>query len=222
MSQNACCGVDGVGPANVIKSFVGNGLGIVCQPGFLLRWIVLTVACVVLAATSHASDWHVNRACAQFEMRLLKGLIEHHQLASELASLGATRSVHEELRNLCVFNTWALRSKIGQHRRMLADLYEVTYEPIPTRQDERILARLSALSDEEFEQALLKELVKLDSSVLRLGRHCDRRAGHPELASMWSQVGEGLLTESAQLRMWLCEWYSRCNGTAAPEPAAAP
>lgn len=176
---------------------------------FRLGVLAVTLA---LLSVSYADTFHVRRSCAQYELRMLTGLIEHHQFASELASLGITRAVHPELQTLCIFNTWSLRSEIGDHRRLLADWFENNYEPRATRREERTIARLAALSGEEFEIALMTELIKLDTSALRLGRLCERRAGHSELVGMWGGIGQAMQSEIAQLRNWLCEWHSRCAG----------
>jgi uncharacterized protein (DUF305 family) len=177
-----------------------------CRVGMLACYFAMILV-------SHGGDqWHQPRAQIRYEVRLLTELIEHHQFVSELASLAADRAVHTDLQELGTFLTWSLRSEIIELRNLLADTHDMTYLPRLSRQDERAIERLSRLEDESFEVALMNELIRAHSATLRSGRDCERRAGHNQIKAACMRISEEQAAQVAQLRGWLCQWYSRCGG----------
>lgn len=166
---------------------------------------------LTLVSVSYSDTWNVRPSAARYEISLLKRLMEHYQLGAALAGLGEERATHTELQTFSVYKAWALQSETTELRRLLGEWHGIDYEPRVSPQDIRAVERLAALSGDDFEIALMTELIKLDSAALRAGRQCDQRAGHTQLPPMWSRVADGLEAEIFQLRSWLCDWHERCR-----------
>lgn len=170
------------------------------------------IAALSLLAVAYADQPAPQRGQARYEVRFMAMMIDHHTMAIEMAMLCEGRTVHPELQQMCNDIITAQQAEIVVLQSWLNDWYAVQHEPMMKRKDERMLARLSALTGEEFEAAFMREMIKHHSIALVRARQCQRHAFHSELTEMCQMMEEAQTAEIAQMREWLCQWYQKCNG----------
>lgn len=151
------------------------------------------------------------RGQARYEVRFMTMMIDHHTMAIEMAMLCEGRTVHPELQQMCNDIITAQQAENAEMQMWLNDWYGVQYEPMMKPKDERMLARLAALTGEEFEVAFMREIIKHHSIALVRARQCQKRALHEELIAMCQMMEAAQTAEIAQLREWLCQWYQKCR-----------
>lgn len=181
-----------------------------------MKAISIRLSTVVVAfsllATALADGPAPKRSQARYETQFLTMMIDHHNMAVMMAMLCEGRTVHPELQEMCNSIVANQTAEVEQMQAWLNDWYGVQHEPVMKPKDERMLARLAALSGEEFEIAFMREMIKHHSIALRRAAQCQRRAFHPELIEMCQMIEEAQIGEIAQLREWLCQWYEICRG----------
>jgi uncharacterized protein (DUF305 family) len=163
-------------------------------------------------AVAYADAPAPKRSQARYEVSFMKMMIDHHNMAIEMAMLCEGRTVHPELQQMCNDIITAQQAEIAEMQGWLNDWYGVQHEPVMKRQDERMVARLAALSGEEFEVAFMTQMIRHHSIALRRARDCQRRASHEELKTMCQMMEQMQTAEIVQLREWLCQWYENCRG----------
>ena len=173
---------------------------------------LILVVSVAGALTTRADEPAPNRSQARYEVGFMSMMIDHHNMAIMMAMLCEGRTVHPELQQMCEDIIAAQTAEIAEFQTWLNDWYGVQHEPVMKPKDERMLARLAALSGEEFEIAFMTEMIKHHSIAIRRARVCEKRAFHEQLIARCQGIMEMQAAEIAQLREWLCQWYEKCRG----------
>ena len=177
---------------------------------FSIRIGTLLTALSFLAA-AYADAPAPKRSQARYEVSFMKMMIDHHNMAVEMARLCEGRTVNPELQQMCEDIITAQSTEIAEMQSWLNNWYGVQHEPAMKPKDERMLARLAALQGEEFELAFMPALMKHHSIALVRARQCQQRAFHEELIAMCQMMEEMQTAEINQLREWLCQWYQKCR-----------
>lgn len=150
-------------------------------------------------------------ATANFEVRFMTDMIDHHQMAIEMAQICVQKAVHEELRSMCQ-NIIATQSReIQQMQSWLQQWYGITYQPTMRPGDQKMLERLASLSGAEFEIAFMEMMIKHHEKAIKEARHCLDKAAHAELRELCEDIITTQSAEIAQLQTWLCQWYGECR-----------
>ena len=179
----------------------------------LARFLTLIlVASSADALTVLAGEPAPKPSQARYEVGFMTMMIEHHNMAIMMAMLCEGRTVHPELQQMCNDIITAQQAEIADLQGWLHDWYDVQHEPAMKPKDERMLARLAALTGEEFEVAFMTGMIKHHSIALVRARQCQKRAFHEELTAMCQMMEEAQAAEIAQMREWLCQWYQKCRG----------
>lgn len=161
----------------------------------------------ITIASSPADD----RSTANFEVRFLTGMIDHHQMAVEMARICVQNAVHQELRAMCEDIIAAQLSEIEQMQTWLQQWYGISHEPVMNPGDQRMMERLASLNGAEFEIAFMEMMVKHHEKAIKEARHCLDKAGHAELRTLCQNIIATQSAEISQMQTWLCEWYGQCR-----------
>lgn len=149
-------------------------------------------------------------SAAAYEQRFMTGMIDHHQMAVEMARICLSKAVHDELRQMCESIIAAQSREIRQMQDWLSDWYGVSYTPEMSNKGSRQLARLSSLSGSEFEIAFMESMIEHHEAAIREAGTCLDRAAHRQLLRLCESVIAAQSAEIEQLQEWLCTWYGRC------------
>lgn len=148
---------------------------------------------------------------AQYELRFLTGMIDHHAMAVMMGMICEERAIHEELRELCHEIVTAQSAEIEIMQGWLQDWFGVTHEPQMKPGDKKQMANLAGRSGAEFEIEFMTMMIRHHEKAIREGVHCLDRAYHSELADLCESIIATQAEEIALMEQWLCEWYEVCQ-----------
>lgn len=163
--------------------------------------------CAATAPAARADGPAPTKQQARFEADFLKGMIDHHAMAVEMAMLCEDRAVHDDLIDLCDRIIADQTAEIETMQGWLEDWYGIEYEPRMTRQMERQIEKMAGLDGAEFEVAFLEMMIRHHRAAIREGERCIDRAYHEDLVEMCEDIVEAQTAEIALMRGWLSEWY---------------
>jgi uncharacterized protein (DUF305 family) len=150
-------------------------------------------------------------AQANYEVRFLTGMIDHHSMAVMMSMLCEERAVHAELLALCADIKAAQTEEIALMQGWLLDWYGIAYEPEMKPGQMKRMERLAELNGEEFEIEFMEMMIRHHAQAVREGNHCIQRAYHSELIALCESIVETQLAEIDLMEMWLCGWYGDCH-----------
>ena len=133
-------------------------------------------AVIALAAVVYADAPAPNRGQANYEVRFLTMMIDHHNMAVMMAMLCEGRTVHPDLQQMCDDIINSQSAEIAEMQGWLRDWYDREHEPQMKPSDQRMLNRLASLSGEEFEIAFMTAMIKHHSIAVALVRVSVRSA----------------------------------------------
>ena len=151
------------------------------------------------------------RSIANYEIKFMEDMIDHHAMAVEMAELCVEKAIHEELRSMCQEIIAQQSQEIETMQTWLEDWYGVSYEPEMTPGKMQQMERLAALDGEEFEITFMEEMIRHHETAIREAERCVERAYHEDLVNLCENIIETQSAEIAQMEAWLCEWYGICN-----------
>ena len=186
-------------PSRLVVSMLALALGLLSAGG-------------LPATPALANQPAPNRGTAQFEVRFLEDMIDHHFMAVQMAQLCLQKAVHPELRTLCQNIISSQSAQIQQMQTWLQQWYGISYQPRMKPGDMRMMERMASLSSEQFEIEFMQMMIKHHQGAIREGEQCLRRAYHPELRSLCQNIISAQSAEIQQMEAWLCQWYGICQG----------
>ena len=148
---------------------------------------------------------------ANFEIKFMTDMIDHHHMAVMMADMCIAKAVHSELRSLCERIKTAQMAEIEDMQSWLQQWDGISYEPVMKPGDEKMMDRLASLSGAEFEIAFMEMMIKHHEKAIKEGRHCLDKAAHAELRSLCENIIRTQSAEIAQMQTWLCQWYGECR-----------
>lgn len=175
--------------------------------GWLLSALMLV--CVTLGA--QAAEPAPATETARYEVAFIEDMIDHHAMAVHMATMCEEKAVHEDLAALCAEMRAAQQQEIESMQAWLQDWYGVSHAPVMKRGHEREMAKLAALSPEQFEIAFMEMMIKHHAGAIREGSRCLERAYHDALLDLCAGIIETQAMEIQLMRSWLCEWYAICR-----------
>lgn len=180
-----------------------------------MRKLHLAVVALLLAFSSgsivRADGPAPTRAQANYEVKFLTGMIDHHHMAVMMGMMCEQKAVHEELKELCHSIVETQMAEIHHMQAWLEDWYGITYEPRMKRSHERMMEKMEDMSATEFEIHFMTMMIRHHAQAVREGTHCVERAFHPELIELCESIVAAQTEEITVMRQWLCEWYDRCR-----------
>ena len=152
-----------------------------------------------------ASEPASSQRAANFEVRFMTMMIDHHAMAVHMSEMCLEKAVHGELRALCAEMKAAQTSEIQTMQSWLQDWYGVSHTP--EMKDGGQMAKLMSLEGEEFEIAFMKMMVRHHRTAVKEGLKCVEKAEHRELISLCEEMVAAQRREIQQMESWLCQWY---------------
>jgi uncharacterized protein (DUF305 family) len=149
-------------------------------------------------------------SAANYEVKFMTDMIDHHMMAIMTAQVCLEEAVHDELRTMCGEIITAQSAEITQMQAWLQDWYGMTYEPEMKPGGERMVERLAALEGAEFEIAFMEMMIKHHEKAVKEGEHCLDRAEHDALIATCQNIIATQSQEIATMEHWLCDWYGEC------------
>ena len=177
----------------------------------LLRNLGIAALLFGTTLSAPASQPAPNRGTANFEVRFLTGMIDHHHMAVMMAEMCPGRATHAELLQLCESIRTSQMEEIEMMQQWLRDWYGVNYAPEMKPRDERMMAEMAMMSGEEFEIEFMEMMSEHHSRAIKEAQKCERRAFHPELQQLCHNIISTQSAEISQMQQWLCIWYGRCK-----------
>jgi uncharacterized protein (DUF305 family) len=178
---------------------------LIVQLGFA-TCLVLSHTPVVMA-DAPAPERHV----AKFEVRFMEMMIDHHAMATEMATLCLTKATRSELGDLCQTMIEDQQSEIAMMQSWLSDWYGITHEPKMDARDRRQLEKLAALEGPSFDIEFMTMMIGHHWTAIQRSMQCVGRATHDELEQLCETMIKTQLDEIFQMRQWLCDWYGLCE-----------
>lgn len=178
------------------------------------RWVAtLAIACaaLTLAAPAVAAAPAPDRATAQYEIRFMQDMIEHHTMAVHMGEMCLEKATHEELKATCADIVTTQTQEIAIMQSWLSSWYGVSYSPDMTQGHHNMMERMAGMSAEEFEVMFLKMMIRHHWQAVVKSSTCLDRASHEELVAMCEDIIIAQSAEIEQMRTWLCDWYGICN-----------
>lgn len=172
---------------------------------------VETTGSAATGAVATASTPAPTQSAQNFEIKFMTGMIDHHQMAIEMAEICLQKATHAQLREMCRNVIAAQSAEIEEMQSWLRDWYGISYEPRMTRGDQQMLDRLSSLSGGAFEITFMEMLITHHEKAIKEAQQCLAKAWHPELRQLCQNIIDAQSAEITQLKPWLCEWYGRCK-----------
>ena len=177
---------------------------------FLRSFIILALA-TMLPLSANASAPAPDKATAQYEVRFMTEMIDHHFMAVQMATMCLDKAIHLELKTLCENIVESQTKEIEMMQSWLSDWYGVSYTPEMTKGDQQMMARMASMSPAEFEMEFLKMMIRHHWKAVVRASQCIDRAYHPELVAMCENIVLAQSHEIELMRDWLCAWYGLCN-----------
>ncbi|HVS52447.1 MAG TPA: DUF305 domain-containing protein [Opitutaceae bacterium] len=169
------------------------------------------VATMIMSTALYASAPAPNKDQAQFEVRFLTMMIDHHYGAVKMAELCAGRTVHPELQQTCDNIESSQTQEIATMRSWLQSWYGTDHAPTLTPKMQRQVDQLSKLTGTEFEQQFMLMMIPHHANAIIMATDALLRAYHPDLLNMAAKMAGSQADEIAQMRLWLCRWYLICD-----------
>lgn len=91
---------------------------------------LLTLIFTILTASLVSADNAIEDRAGRAEIRFLEGMIDHHQMALNMASDCLTKAETESVSNLCVSVIKAQSAEIAQMQEWLLNWYNIEYQPM--------------------------------------------------------------------------------------------
>lgn len=196
-----------------------------------LAWLALALAAALLVPMSAgAHDSHAAKparresprqssakSSAKYEIKFLKEMIAHHQMAVMMSEECMKRATHQELKDMCHKMAADQAEEIRQMRTWLHDWYQVHVDSTMTHGEMTgmngmaSMKRLSALNGREYEIAFMKEMTRHHEMAIKRAKGCQTKASHQELIAMCEMIETNQKREIAQFKDWLCKWYQQCR-----------
>lgn len=152
-----------------------------------------------------------NQGTAQFEIRWMENMIDHHHMAVMMGEICLDKAVHSELKTLCQNIITTQTQEIQEMQSWLLDWYGISYEPRMKPGDQRQMDKLASLNGAAFEIAFMEEMIRHHRMAIMEARMALRRAYHEELKQLAQTI---IVTQSAEIQemqTWLCQWFNRCK-----------
>lgn len=150
-------------------------------------------------------------SAANYEIKFMEGMIDHHMMAVMTAEVCLDAAVHAELLAMCQNIITTQTQEIQTMQAWLSDWYGIAYQPMMSHGMMKGVERLSALNGQEFEVAFMEMMIQHHEGAIREAGRCVRKAYHSVLVELCEDISAAQSAEIAQLEMWLCAWYGHCK-----------
>jgi uncharacterized protein (DUF305 family) len=190
---------------------------------FLFSLIMLLGAGIGLLSADAPTEGRTGRA----EVRFLEGMIDHHQMAIDMANDCLTNTSTDEVREICQNVITAQSAEIATMQDWLLNWYGITYAPMPMMQTADpmtgmegmdhnatitdppmmmgMMAGLNRLSGIDYEIAWLESMVDHHDDALHMANRILEWAQHDDLIALANRIITDQTAEIEQMETLLRE-----------------
>ena len=137
--------------------------------------------------------------------------IDKEEFIRQLALLALSKQLdHSDLATFSQNAASNAAQNIALLQGYLSSWYSVQHPAVLSGSAQRTLNNLAALDGAAFEKAYLNQMVSADQIRVRNGQRCYARATHTMLILYGFNDQLAATQEIAQLKSWLCQWFSAC------------
>lgn len=179
-----------------------------------MKKLAKSIATLVVAAASLGTSASAEAALGQnqvFEVRFMKDMIDHHDMAVDTSRLCLDRASHGELLELCKDMLESQREEISRMQGWLKAWYEETSTPHETEHGRRDMEHLASLSGSQFEMEFMQMMVGHHAVAVEQSAECLVRSAHGSLTALCTNIARTQAVEIRSMRTWLCQWYEACS-----------
>jgi len=146
-----------------------------------------------------------------FDASYITTTIDHEEFIRQLALLALSKQLdHSDLTTFSQNAASYAGQNISLLQSYLSSWYSVQHPAALNGSAQRKLNSLAALDGAAFERAFLNQMVSEDQIRVRDGQRCYGRATQTNLILFGFNVQYAATQEIAQLKSWLCQWFSAC------------
>lgn len=184
--------------------------------------VILTICLLLLSVSLATAEGPVEGRAGRAEVRFLEGMIDHHQLALDMANDCLAKASTEGVTELCQMIIDVQSSEIEQMREWLLAWYNIEYRPISMynpsddmggmdhgdmQMDEPVvdppmmmgmMAGLNRLEGLDYEIAWLESMIDHHDDALHMSERVLERAEHEELRTLAENI---IAAQSAEIAM---------------------
>jgi uncharacterized protein (DUF305 family) len=178
-------------------------------------WVVLLLVAVLFTGTSATPHGNGTRSHgvsrSVHEIRFMKQMIDHHNMAVMMAEECLKKATQEELRSVCTQIIDTQNQEIKTLQEWLAEWYSISYAPRMDQQSQTEIEHLSMLQGSEFDKMFMEMMINHHWAAILMSVDIVKRARHKEIRDMALDIVEAQTGEIRQMREWLCQWYKTCD-----------
>lgn len=141
------------------------------------------------------------------EKEELSFFIDHHTMTIELATIGAKKAVHADLKVLCGEMIERFRNERDSLHEWFERWYAQDHEPEVTENQLLVLETLTSLNGHEFEVEILKELIRHHAAGVTHGTENTWKSYHGELRQLTRNAISVWSRDVCIMQQWLCRWH---------------
>lgn len=188
-----------------------------------LKWGALVLGVLLMVSTAAAQDTRGQRA----ELRFLEGMIDHHQMALDMANDCLAKTEDSVLLTLCYDIIEAQSGEIVQMQAWLLDWYHVDYAPVSMLSTDSadphaghdmsgmempnsdpamtmgMMAGLNRLEGAAYDTAWIESMIDHHDDALHMAERILERAEHEELRALAQQIITDQSAEIEQMEAML-------------------
>lgn len=186
---------------------------------FAARWLASVILAVPLLGLfsvqpARAEAPAQEQQTAQYEVKFMQGMIDHHAMAVMMGEMCLDMAVHPELIGLCEAIVATQSQEIQTMQAWLQDWYGISYQPtMPAGHEISMESRVKHMSAQEFEVWFMRTMIRHHKGAIREGERCMARAAHDPLILLCEDIVAAQTVEIERMQQWLCEWYGICQPT---------
>lgn len=190
---------------------MNNKTQLAIAPRTLHTWALAALLALAVVPESRANGPAPTRSQANFEVRFMTMMIDHHAMAVGMAMICTNKAVHAELHQLCENIIATQSAEIDEMQSWLQQWYGLTHEPEMKPGDEKMMQRLASMSGADFEIMFLEMMIRHHHKAVVRARECEKKAYHPELIALCNNIETSQTAEIQEMQSWLCQWYGICR-----------
>jgi uncharacterized protein (DUF305 family) len=183
---------------------------------------LLTLMALCAFAFTVAADGPVNGRSGRAEMRFLEGMIDHHQMALDMANHCLGRASTAEVRAICEAVIAAQTPEIEQMQAWLAAWYGIEYTPMPmagmddgmsgmdmsgmATDPSGMMGMMAGLDDAEgidYDIAWLESMIDHHDDAIHMSERILQRAEHADLQTLAQAIIDAQSAEIEQMEALL-------------------
>ena len=186
----------------------------------LLKFCLIIGSLLLMTTGAFAQSEPTTRG-ERAEVHFLEGMMDHHQMAVDMANDCLNKASDEALRTLCQNIIAAQSAEIAQMQGWLKDWYGVEYAPMPMQAGDEhdmsgmdmpaadppmtmgMMAGLNRLEGRDYEIAWVESMIDHHDDALHMSERLLTRVVHDELSALANQIIEDQTAEIAMMEAML-------------------